>query len=118
MPNPHICPYCGRNFKRPEHLRRHCRTHTKEKPFVCSCGAAFTRTDLLRRHEKLAHLGPHEPNATHLDGLSPATSSGIIPPQTSQGDKEISELIAPSNGAMRTDEGRMRSLPIRKNAQS
>ncbi|PKK43674.1 hypothetical protein CI102_12233, partial [Trichoderma harzianum] len=51
----HTCPHCGRDFKRPEHLRRHCRTHTNEKPFVCFCGAAFSRTDLLRRHEKLTH---------------------------------------------------------------
>ncbi|UKZ69624.1 uncharacterized protein TrAtP1_010630 [Trichoderma atroviride] len=103
MPNPHACPYCGRNFKRPEHLRRHCRTHTKEKPFVCSCGAAFTRTDLLRRHEKIAHLSPREANDTHRGGSS-ATLPGVAPSRTSQEDDEVSELIAPSTDAMGASE--------------
>ncbi|KAL7965602.1 hypothetical protein HDV63DRAFT_414152 [Trichoderma sp. SZMC 28014] len=97
MPN-HNCPYCGRNFKRPEHLRRHCRTHTKEKPFVCSCGAAFTRTDLLRRHEKLAHLGYREPNDTHSGGPSTATSPGVAPSRTSAGGGGVSDPIASSTG--------------------
>lgn len=105
MPNPHTCPYCSRNFKRPEHLRRHCRTHTKEKPFVCSCGAAFTRTDLLRRHEKLAHLGAHEPNDTHSGGSSAATLPGMGPQQASQGGGEFSGLdIAPRIDAMEASE--------------
>lgn len=30
------------------------RTHTKEKPFVCHCSAAFTRRDLLTRHQRIA----------------------------------------------------------------
>lgn len=36
------------------------RTHgpdTKEKPYKCSCGSAFSRRDLLQRHERLAHHG-------------------------------------------------------------
>jgi hypothetical protein len=28
---------------------------TNERPFTCYCGLAFTRRDLLRRHEKLSH---------------------------------------------------------------
>lgn len=28
---------------------------TKEKPFVCSCRASFTRKDLLTRHHRLSH---------------------------------------------------------------
>jgi hypothetical protein len=34
---------------------------TKEKPFICFCGASFTRSDLLRRHEKLVHTIPTVP---------------------------------------------------------
>lgn len=31
---------------------------TNEKPFVCACGAAFTRRDLLTRHHRLSlHSG-------------------------------------------------------------
>ncbi|KAJ4146101.1 hypothetical protein NW754_001564 [Fusarium falciforme] len=56
--DPHICPHCTRVFKRSEHLGRHVRTHTKEKPFVCTCGAAFARRDLLTRHQRISlHTG-------------------------------------------------------------
>ncbi|KIW99526.1 uncharacterized protein Z518_11265 [Rhinocladiella mackenziei CBS 650.93] len=50
------CRYCGKQFKRQEHLLRHERTHTRERPFVCDCGQSFTRRDLLSRHYKLSHL--------------------------------------------------------------
>jgi hypothetical protein len=40
---------------------------TNERPFTCYCGLAFTRRDLLRRHEKLSHA----------DGL--ATGSELAP---------------------------------------
>ncbi|KAH8205590.1 hypothetical protein TruAng_000296 [Truncatella angustata] len=50
---PHLCSYCGRAFKRSEHKERHERTHTKEKPFICHCSAAFTRRDLLTRHQRI-----------------------------------------------------------------
>ncbi|KAG7127316.1 Transcriptional regulator ADR1 like protein [Verticillium longisporum] len=62
------CKYCSKRFRRVEHVQRHERTHTKEKPFSCGwarCGKTFGRRDLLVRHEKLVHLnegnsGPKE----------------------------------------------------------
>ncbi|KAL4953952.1 hypothetical protein BDW69DRAFT_205510 [Aspergillus filifer] len=57
-----LCPHCGREFKRTEHLERHKRTHTKEKPFSCYCGYSFSRRDLLTRHQRVAQheTGPGE----------------------------------------------------------
>ncbi|KAE8353015.1 C2H2 type zinc finger domain protein [Aspergillus coremiiformis] len=54
------CSICHSTFRRPEHLKRHFRSHTNEKPFECTqCGRHFSRTDTLHRHELSHHtLGP------------------------------------------------------------
>ncbi|KFA61298.1 hypothetical protein S40285_08540 [Stachybotrys chlorohalonatus IBT 40285] len=61
------CRFCSKRFKRAEHLLRHERTHTREKPFICPCGDRFTRQDLLARHAKLSH-----PNNTDAPSLNVA----------------------------------------------
>ncbi|KAI1326003.1 STE like transcription factor [Xylariaceae sp. FL0255] len=51
----HSCPIptCGRLFKRLEHLKRHVRTHTQERPYVCThCNKAFSRSDNLAQHKR------------------------------------------------------------------
>lgn len=51
----HSCPIptCGRLFKRLEHLKRHVRTHTQEKPYICPhCNKAFSRSDNLAQHKR------------------------------------------------------------------
>jgi hypothetical protein len=49
------CSVCNSTFRRPEHLRRHLRSHTDDKPFICpNCGKGFARSDTLHRHE-LSH---------------------------------------------------------------
>ncbi|KAJ4861693.1 fungal specific transcription factor domain-containing protein [Trichoderma breve] len=68
------CKYCSKRFRRVEHVQRHERTHTKEKPFSCGwdrCGKTFGRRDLLVRHEKLVHL-----NEGHKDVSRPRKLSG------------------------------------------
>lgn len=53
----HACPVtqCMRRFKRLEHLKRHMRIHTLERPFRCSypgCQKNFSRSDNLSQHIK------------------------------------------------------------------
>ncbi|CCF33533.1 hypothetical protein CH063_05701 [Colletotrichum higginsianum] len=64
---PHVCSFCDRGFRKSEHLERHRRTHTKEKPYKCECGQAFARQDLLRRHERVSHR--------HLNGAFSGASA-------------------------------------------
>ncbi|RGP63927.1 c2h2 type zinc finger domain [Fusarium sporotrichioides] len=88
MPKVHKCSYCSREFKRPEHLRRHCRAHTGEKPYVCHCGACFTRNDLLRRHQRLAHTGDSEdPLQSTCTTSSQVTGLASPPANIRYGDK-------------------------------
>lgn len=45
------CSRCQRTFNRLDHLSRHVRIHTKEKPYTCPvCRKSFARADLLKRH--------------------------------------------------------------------
>ena len=50
------CPYPGCNYEtnRSAHLKRHERTHTKERPYKCQfCDYCASRSDHLRRHYKV-----------------------------------------------------------------
>ncbi|KAI1858297.1 uncharacterized protein JN550_012828 [Neoarthrinium moseri] len=47
------CSYCQAQFHRADHLVRHVRKHTKQRPYICSyCGKCFSRRDLVKRHEE------------------------------------------------------------------
>ncbi|KAI6489412.1 hypothetical protein ACKVWC_007950 [Pyricularia oryzae] len=73
------CKYCSKRFRRVEHVQRHERTHTKEKPFSCTwdrCGKTFGRRDLLVRHEKLVHLNEGSKDS----GRARKQSSGNLQP--------------------------------------
>lgn len=52
------CPYCSKSFNRNARLTEHIRSHTNERPFVCThvgCSKAFLRDTHLKHHLKSAH---------------------------------------------------------------
>lgn len=55
-------------------------TDTKEKPFICHCGAAFARRDLLTRHKRISShdddTPTDKPSAADADLAAAVTLSG------------------------------------------
>ncbi|KAH7131311.1 hypothetical protein EDB81DRAFT_950633 [Dactylonectria macrodidyma] len=66
------CHICGSVFARQEHLTRHIRGHTHEKPYKClQCGKCFSRLDVLHRH-----AFSHSQNALEPLGASARACQG------------------------------------------
>ncbi|KAG6005570.1 hypothetical protein E4U21_007829 [Claviceps maximensis] len=63
-------PPCTLSFTRSEHLARHIRKHTGERPFQCHCSRRFSRLDNLRQHAQTVHVNEDIP----IDSLA-ATGS-------------------------------------------
>ncbi|RXK38451.1 hypothetical protein M231_04216 [Tremella mesenterica] len=59
MAGDHKCPLCSATFTRPQHVGRHLRAHTGDRPYECKeCPLRFARSDLLSRHVNKAHKSP------------------------------------------------------------
>ncbi|GAD93266.1 C2H2 transcription factor [Paecilomyces variotii No. 5] len=54
-------PPCSLSFTRSEHLARHIRKHTGERPFQCHCSRRFSRLDNLRQHAQTVHVNEEIP---------------------------------------------------------
>ncbi|KAI0201387.1 hypothetical protein F4808DRAFT_459877 [Astrocystis sublimbata] len=61
-------PPCRLSFTRSEHLARHIRKHTGERPFQCHCSRRFSRLDNLRQHAQTVHVNEDIP----MDSLAAA----------------------------------------------
>ncbi|KAJ3813226.1 hypothetical protein F5876DRAFT_23870, partial [Lentinula aff. lateritia] len=61
----HKCPVCSATFTRPQHVVRHMRSHTGDRPYKClHCGDQFSRSDLLSRHINKKGLSANATRAT------------------------------------------------------
>lgn len=73
---------CRMGFKRQDHLERHIRSHSKEKPHVCwvpGCHRAFSRRDNLKAHCTKTHTrrGGRNRYVATLDKTSPDYDPGF-----------------------------------------
>ncbi|KAF4562655.1 hypothetical protein EYR36_004049 [Pleurotus pulmonarius] len=62
MGGDHKCSVCQATFTRPQHVARHMRSHTGDRPYKCQfCGDQFARSDLLSRHVNKCHANEKPP---------------------------------------------------------
>ncbi|TFK66844.1 hypothetical protein BDN72DRAFT_859576 [Pluteus cervinus] len=98
---------CGRMFKRMEHLKRHLRTHTMERPYTCPhCAKRFSRSDNLSQHVR-THIRPDGTPmslATRWDDHAMDADAGIDGGDESTGsvseDADDDDLQAYAHGGM------------------
>lgn len=74
---------------------------TKDKPYVCHCGTAFARRDLLTRHERLSHdhNGPYQrvQASTNIHALRNDTAAQAHTDALNAVDISISNWTAPNS---------------------
>ena len=57
QPLPHMCPVkgCQKYYKDRISMKRHMKTHQPAQHQCLYCSAAFSRSDILRNHERIKH---------------------------------------------------------------
>lgn len=83
---------CRMVFSRSEHLARHIRKHTGERPFTCHCSKQFSRLDNLRQHAQTVHADKQEQNEKMMKELTSLHAS--MSPATTTSSKKATKRAA------------------------
>ncbi|KAK0470433.1 putative zinc finger/binuclear cluster transcriptional regulator [Desarmillaria tabescens] len=76
MGGDHKCPVCQATFTRPQHVARHMRSHTGDRPYKCThCGDQFARSDLLSRHINKCHASASTTTSEKGNGRRKASAT-------------------------------------------
>lgn len=84
-------PGCHRAYRRNEHLLRHSRAHTFQKPYDCpKCHKRYSRQDVLKRHITQQHETPkHRRSSAKQRNQSRRPPRVALSPSTSQNEASV-----------------------------
>ncbi|KAK0543702.1 hypothetical protein OC845_005987 [Tilletia horrida] len=95
---PHECDMCKRRFIRLEHLKRHWKTHSNERPYSCpwpGCTKAFGRTDNRDQHVKTHAKGdPLKRSYAQLMALTKGEDGGRNDPHNAARSSAVAAMEA------------------------
>ncbi|EPQ50730.1 hypothetical protein GLOTRDRAFT_123536 [Gloeophyllum trabeum ATCC 11539] len=107
---------CRMVFSRSEHLARHIRKHTGERPFTCHCGKQFSRLDNLRQHAQTVHADKQEENERMMKDLASLHASMSASNRTgSSRGKRAQAAAAAASSAHQSDglvKSEVQSIPM------
>ncbi|KAM4711618.1 uncharacterized protein FYW61_020779 isoform 2-T2 [Anableps anableps] len=66
-----VCPICSMTIKNNRDIKKHLRSHSEERPYVClTCEKGFKYKDTIKKHQTLkGHEGIREVQCTKLERL-------------------------------------------------